>query len=93
MINISQVVYDITNPDTEAISTKTDIDISYNPAEVSATGYSASVNFNGNDISILNTTSEVTNSNLYYVPIFIEKLNYTTWKNTINKTFEQLSNV
>lgn len=93
MITSTQATININNPDTEKIETKSELDISYNLPEVSASGYSSSVRFNGNDISIQNDIIIPSGSNRYYTPIFRENLSYDVWKTTVNKTFNQLSNV
>ena len=93
MITSNQAITDVDNPDTEAVESKSELNISYNSLEVSASGYSSSVQFNGNDINILNDITIPSGSNRYYTPLFKENLSYTVWKTTVNKTFSQLSNI
>lgn len=93
MITTNQASLNIENPDTDSITNKTPLNINYNTLEVSASGYSGSVKFNGNDITILNDVEPVVNSNMYYTPLFKENLSYDVWKTTINKTFNQLGNL
>lgn len=80
------------NPDSASIANKDQIDISLSLFEVSASGQSASIQTNYSaTVQVVTLPEEgLTNRSVYYTPIYKEKLDYTTWLNTVNKNFEEL---
>lgn len=83
----------ITNPDSESISRKSQIDISLSLFDVSASGHSGSVNTNySSTVQVVTVPEEgLTNKSVYYTPIYKEKLDYNVWLTRINKNFEELN--
>lgn len=93
MIEIVKVYAD--NPDLASIQSKDVIDISFTQTDATASGYSASieVNYQGtNQVVVLPQTLEnLKPGYIYYTPLYVENINYDTWKTRINKTFEELT--
>lgn len=82
------------NPDKDAIATKSTIDISVTQSDISASNYTGSIwlNHTKTEIQVYVSSSSSINAT-YYVPVYAEKINYNVWKQTINKSFQQLGNV
>lgn len=84
------------NPDAEAIATKKVIDISITSTDISASNYTGSrsigLNYSNTEIQVYVSSSASANAT-YYVPVYAEKINYNAWKQTINKSFQELGNL
>lgn len=90
---VINVTGSITNPDKVAITQKEQIDIRVNRSDVTLTKSETEVQLNAlNTEIILLNDDTVTNSDSYYTPIYTEKISYSTWKSTINKSFLELRN-
>lgn len=81
----------IQNPDTNAIRNKRTIDISLSEFDVSSSNAKVSANFVTNIITIHPTVSGSSDvAELYFTPVYAEKISYNEWKSTVNKTFSEL---
>lgn len=82
------------NPDTASIASKRPIDISVNISDISSSNYTGTVQLNNlqTEIQVYVSSSSSTGS-MYYAPVYAEKINYETWKRSINKSFQELGNV
>jgi hypothetical protein len=84
------------NPDTASIINKKTIDISVSLADISASNYTGSrsvgLNYSNTEIQVYVSSSASANAT-YYVPVYAEKINYNIWKQTINKSFQELGNL
>ena len=85
----------IQNPDKSSINSKDTIDISVSNFDISASGYIdvVSLNFQQTETTIFIENFEQLNAvtgSLYYTPVYVEKINYDTWKRRINKSFTEL---
>ncbi len=82
----------ISNPDRPAIRRKQPIDISLTVFDISASNYENSValNFNQTEIVVFDDDDVTTKGDIYFTPIYTEKINYNVWKTTINKSFQEL---
>ncbi len=93
MITITavDVTASISNPDKLAIQNKQLIDITVNPFDITASGHTekTKLNYNNSEI-ILITDDELDRFNVYFTPIYTEKLSYQQWKKQINKSFQEL---
>ncbi len=90
---MSFISVDISNPESESISRKDQIDISLSTFEISASGYLGAIKTdyaNVSQIVVIPDETIITGS-LYYTPIYKEKLDYQTWLSRINKNFEELT--
>lgn len=89
---MAYTLLNVSNPDSESIANKSDIDISISLFDVSASGYFGKIQTNySNTIQTVNIPEEnYVNSSSYYTPLYKEKLNYSTWLATVNKNFEEL---
>jgi hypothetical protein len=94
--NTSVTINTVPNPDTTAIQQRSTIDITVSSFDVSASGYSEKVKFlggfsdsTGGETVLVNEPNIVTGST-YYTPLYSEKISYTVWKDTINKSFREL---
>lgn len=85
-------VLDLTNPDSESISRKEQIDISISLFDVSASGYYNQIqtNYIKTEQTLIIPDSEYTEKSLYYTPLYTEKLNYDRWLLRVNKNFREL---
>lgn len=81
----------VTNPDKMAIEKKSLIDISVSTFDISASNYTNTLklNYNNSEIVLLDD-EEVEEFDVYYTPLYTEKINYNVWKTSINKTFQEL---
>jgi hypothetical protein len=84
------------NPDSSSIVNKETIDISLSLFDVSASGYSSSVttNYTVTGQTVLlprDNGGEVSSGNVYYTPLYKEKINYEVWKSRVNKNFKELT--
>lgn len=90
---MAYTLLNITNPDSESIASKTQINISISLFDISASGNFGKIQTNYSDA--IQTVSiperNYINSSSYYTPLYTEKLNYSTWLTTINKNFEELN--
>lgn len=89
------VTQSIQNPDISAVKSKNVIDIAISDFDISASSYSDAVNLNyqGTETTIFIENFEQLNAvtgSLYYTPVYVEKINYDTWKRKINKSFTEL---
>ena len=82
------------SPDAAAIVAKGVVDISLSISDVSASLMSGSLTV---DSITLNPTKQKIvvcddgSDGVYFTPIHTERLSYTEWQRTVNKTFEELS--
>lgn len=90
---MANTLLDISNPDSESVSRKDQIDISLSLFDVSASGYYGKIQTNYSVTAQTVTIPEAgfLNSSSYYTPIYKEKLNYDVWLNRVNKNFEELT--
>lgn len=81
------------NPDSASIVNKEYIDISVSLSDISASGYSESVKTNYSATTVILTVPLEENlpNNMYYTPIYKEKIDYGTWLTRINKNFQELN--
>lgn len=83
-----------TNPDSAAIKNKKTIDISLDEFDVSASGAPVAADYNARFITVRPTiTGSSKIAELYFTPLYVEKINYNEWSKTVNKTFEELGNI
>lgn len=89
---MTNILLNVPNPDSESISRKEQIDISFSLFDVSSSGYFGKIQTNySNTVQIVTIPEEsFINSSSYYTPLYTEKLNYNTWLVRINKNFEEL---
>lgn len=82
----------ISNPDSESVSRKNEIDISISLFDVSSSGHYDEIktNYTITAQKITIPDQEYNKDSLYYTPIYKEKLDYQTWLTRINKNFEEL---
>lgn len=89
----------IQNPDKVAIESKKVIDLALTDEDVTASLSSSApvpnppikVEFVSNYITVHPTVSgSADRAELYFTPIYAEKLNYTQWKSVVNKNFTEL---
>lgn len=85
-----------TNPDAQAIRTKSTIDISYSPYDVSSsfggslTSESIKSNASGQKIVLMLGEEGIPSRSVYYTPVYAEVISYDEWKK-IDRTFYELS--
>lgn len=83
------------NPDKASISSKSTIDLGVYESDVSASSYTQSIKLNytsdGIIVQIPDDIDFLEGGYRYYTPIYVEKLNYEVWKDTVNKTFKELN--
>lgn len=82
------------NPDASSVTNKQTINLSVTVTDLSASGYLDTVLLNNlkTEIQVYVSSSSSIYST-YYVPVYAEKINYEVWKQTINKSFQELGNV
>ncbi len=81
----------VQNPDSIAIRNKDTIDISLTEFDVSASNMPVKGNYITNIITIHPTvTGSLDVAELYFTPIYAEKINYEQWKVNVNKRFSEL---
>lgn len=94
---MTNLIFDLSlneSPDAAAIVAKGVVDISLSVSDVSASLMSGSLAV---DSVTLNPTKQKIvviddgSDGVYFTPIYTERLNYTEWQRTVNKTFEELS--
>lgn len=97
MINISIDQSLSTNPDSVALASKKQIDISLSMPDISASLSGSSLmsqvktNFTQQNIVLVGDTSISSSvGNMYYTPVYTEKINYEQWKSRRNTTFNEL---
>jgi hypothetical protein len=93
MITITavDVTASISNPDTSAIQQKQMIDITLNPFDITASGYSEKIKLNYSNSEIVLISDEASEKfDIYFTPIYTETLSYQQWKTQINKSFQEL---
>lgn len=85
---------DLENPDSVNIEEKITIDINLREQEISASGYLNIIdtNYSKQEILVFDDNQSQTKGDVYYTPIYKEKISYDAWKQQINKTFEELGN-
>lgn len=82
----------IINPDKDAINNKKVIDISLTNFDVSASSYINNIALNFDQTGFVTYDDGVTTSrgDVYFTPLYTEKISYEEWLNTINKSFQEL---
>lgn len=81
----------IQNPDSSTIRNKRIVDISLSDFDVSASQAKVSANLVTNIITVHPTVTGSSDiAELYFTPIYKEKINYNEWKTTVNKQFTEL---
>jgi hypothetical protein len=94
MISSSNVTItaSISNPDARVISQKKLVDISLNLFDVSASNSQNKImlNFGQTEIIVFDDNLNQTKGDIYFTPLYTEKINYEVWKTTINKSFQEL---
>lgn len=80
------------NPYSESIVRKEQIDISISLSEVSASGHKDQIQTTyAKDYQVVTIPEQnYLNSSSYYTPIYKEQLNYNVWLTRVNKNFEEL---
>lgn len=93
MITITavDVTASIENPDKLAIQKKDMVDISLSPFDITASGYAEKIklNYNNSEITLITDTNS-DKFDIYFTPVYSEKLSYQQWKKQINKSFQEL---
>lgn len=93
MLDINILV--IPNPDSADIISKNTVDISLTSTDVSASYYSSSIqqNYAGSGLSVVTPrpNSSIERGNIYFTPLYTEKLDYQEWKSRVNKNFLELN--
>lgn len=89
---MANYLLNVSNPDSQSISKKEQIDISFSQFDVSASNNLGKIRTNYTLTAQVVTIPESNflNSSSYYTPIYKEQLNYDVWLNRINKNFEEL---
>jgi hypothetical protein len=84
---------DSPNPDSGSIVNKEQIDISISLFDITTGSLSGSIitNYTATSQIISLPLGEEVPSNMYYTPIYEEKLSYSEWLVRINKNFEELT--
>lgn len=85
------VTASVSNPDKDAITKKNIIDISVSEQDVLLSDLPVQVNYTDGTIYVHETisgSSEV--AELYFTPLYKEKLKYSEWVKAIDKTFVEL---
>jgi len=80
------------NPDKKTITEKDTVDIRLSVADLTASAATESIKLNTSltEITVYVDSLESTGAT-YYTPTYAEKINYETWKKTVNKSFQELS--
>lgn len=88
----SNITVSGSNPDKASIQRKKIIDISLNSTDVSASNAYDDIllNYTQTEITIINDKQNGTKGDVYYTPLYTEKINYSVWKRTIDKSFKEL---
>lgn len=85
----------IPNPDNISIASKDTVDVSFTFTDVSSSYYSSSIqpNYAASGVSVVipRQNAPVERGNIYYTPVYTEKLSYQEWKSRINKNFLELN--
>lgn len=89
---MANYLLDMLNPDSESVSKKEQIDISFSAFDVSASGQYGKIqtNYSRTSQTVVIPEQGYLNSSSYYTPLYKEKLNYNVWLTRINKNFEEL---
>ena len=97
MTNISVDLSTTENPDLSAIRSKGIIDITLAEFDVSASLSSGSLsldsvmlNHSNQKIVIIDDNDSASGGDVYFTPIYAEKINYSQWKLQVDKTFKEL---
>lgn len=97
MIDIPVDLSNQISPDHTAIVGKLPIDISLSVSDISASLATGSLpissiktGFTQQRIVLVDDNVPTTSGDVYYVPVYIEKISYTEWKSRVNKTFVEL---
>jgi hypothetical protein len=82
----------IGNPDSASIETKSLIDISLTISDVSASNNQDKImlNYELTEITVIDDNLSETKGDIYFTPLYTEKIDYEVWKTTINKSFQEL---
>lgn len=81
----------VQNPDTPSIRSKKPIDISLTQFDVSASQANVKMNTITGIITVHPTVTGSSDiAELYFTPMYKEKINYNEWKTTVNKSFSEL---
>ena len=93
MPNINVLV--IPNPDSVSIVNNDTVDVSFTLTDVSSSYYSSSIqpNYAASGVSVVipRQNSSVERGNIYFTPVYTEKLSYEEWKTRVNKNFLELN--
>lgn len=93
MINTTsiRITGSVVNPDKTAIEEKSMIDITLNPYDISASNYTSQIKLNYNQTEIVLVDDDTSdNFDTYFTPLYTEKIDYSQWRKTINKSFQEL---
>jgi len=80
------------NPDKKAVKEKDTVDIRVSLTDLTASYATESVKLNNalSEITVYVDSLETTGAT-HYTPVYVEKIDYETWKKTVNKSFLELS--
>lgn len=99
MNNIVVDVSDYENPDLDNVANKRTVDISVSQFDIDSSLSMGDIDpaavlldYTGQSIVLYNDGQQETNGDLYYTPLYGEKLNYEEWKSRVNKDFVELEN-
>ena len=94
------IIIDSINPDKESISSKSTINIGLSLQDISSSVVPTSgialeefkPNYTSTALTIVIPRGDAlpTSGQLYYTPVYTEKLSYDVWRMTIDKTFAEL---
>lgn len=82
----------VINQDKRSANIKNTIDIQLTEFDVSQSAKRDSIklNFSKNEITVLNDGISSTVGDIYFTPVYTEKIRYDVWKTVINKSFQEL---
>lgn len=85
------VTASIKNPDIDSITKKNTIDISVSEQDVLLSELPVQVNYSNGTIYVHETVSDSNDiAELYFTPLYSEKIKYSEWVKTVDKTFREL---
>jgi hypothetical protein len=95
------IVIDSINPDKESINTKSTVNIGFSVQDVSSSAvptsgidlyeFKPNYAFTGLTVVVPRGDTLPMTGQLYYTPVYSEKLSYDVWKVSIDKTFLELT--
>ena len=87
------------NPDTDNLANKRTVDISVSQFDIDSSlsvgdidPAGVRLDYTGQSIVLYNDGQLETDGDLYYTPLYGEKLSYDEWKRRVNKDFVELEN-